>query len=445
MIAKLSPTDIAYLDKASPSTVVDHFHRISRHFSADRWLGPRNVYRSAPVAAIKARNPTSGRDRPLQLTDYIAASCVLHLWDGWNYLGLAANSHIAGAVPSSKHLAYYAELRAAMALLATQGIGVFDHQHCVISSPGSVLYLSGRGTHVATHLYLDHWAKSRHAGHLVGRILHLEQDPLSEWMQYLPGGAAWSPIGTELLEQIGIDLRRMSNDRSIRNEASYRPSGLIPSGPQDVPLDAQFLIDMITLLGPSTSSAGFAFLDEFLCRRLMERAYQVMTGFSPSRRMPQYAINNMLIQMVHSKRRREELKRFLTRADESKDPSLLVAANQKARRQSHDLHLQMLGRATVLLRLATGAVRELMIQTDVDLGTLSFWWEDSGSRQGLWADAPSADDLIDIWKDVDDGLNDLSSHLENALESRQSLLSKCAGSISQITRLTRFNLIGLTT
>lgn len=444
MIAKLDPSDIASLNQASPATVIDHFQRISHHFSADRWLGPRNVYRSAPVAAIEARNPTSGRDRPLQLADYIAASCVLHLWDGWNYLGLAASSHISGAVGSSKHLAYYAELRAAMALLATQGIGIFNQQHCVIDSPGSVLYLSKRGTHVATHLYLDHWAQSRHAGNLVGRVLRLEQNPLAEWMQYLPGGAAWNPVGTELLEQIGIDLKRMSNDRSIRNEASYRPSGVIPSAPQNVPHDARFLMDMVTLLGPSGSSAGFATLDEFLCRRLMERAYQAMTG-SARRRMPQYAVNNMLGQMVHSRRRHDELKQFLTRADMSQDPSLLVAASRKVQHQSDDLHLQMLGRATVLLRLATGAVRELLIKTDVGLGSLSFWWEDSGSRQGLWANTPSADDLIDLWKDVDDGLKDIHSHLEHDLESRHGLLSRCAASISQITGLTRFNLIGLAT
>ena len=54
--------------------------------------------------------------------EYVAASAPTHLIDGWSYLARAIDALLRGDAPAAVHLGYYAELRAAMSLLAGGGI-----------------------------------------------------------------------------------------------------------------------------------------------------------------------------------------------------------------------------------------------------------------------------------------------------------------------------------
>jgi hypothetical protein len=69
------------------------------------------------------------------LAQYIAASSILHCADGWSYLGRAINCLLKGDPHRVVHLAYYAELRAALSLLASEAIGVFSRNNFVIDAP----------------------------------------------------------------------------------------------------------------------------------------------------------------------------------------------------------------------------------------------------------------------------------------------------------------------
>lgn len=443
---RLKPHEESSLDRASPSAVLYHLHRISRHFDHERWLGPRNVYRLKPVSAIGERGPSTGRDRPLQLGDYVAASGPLHLWDGWNYLSLAVKSHIMGATDAAKHLAYYAELRAAMSLLASQGIGVFNRRHCVIDGRGSIQYLSHHGTHVAVQLYLQHWAKSQSAAHVLGRILRMEGVSLDDWRLHLRHAGAWQPIGIELMQQIGLDLKRMSDDRNARNEASYRPSRIVPPRPRNVLSDAHFMVDMIALLEPGGSRGGFEILDRYLCRRLLERAFETGTGTRQIKRHPHYeaAIKSMVGNFIGYGIQRAMLEGFLMRDDASSDPPLIQEAARSVSNEDGDLHLQMLGRATILLRLATGVVRETLDNANIGIDSLGFWWQNVGILHGFWETPPSAIDRSDLWLDIDDGLVEVSRWMQKAQSSHHSLLMDCAQAILKSTSVERLALIGLT-
>ena len=445
MTASLSRQDELDLLRASPDAVVEHLNRIRRHFHDDRWIGKQNVYRLEPVAAIKEREHSTGRDRPLQLGDYIAAACPLHLWDGWNYLGLALHSHIRGEASSAKHLAYYAELRATMALLATQGIGVFDRQHCVIEAPRSVLYLTKRGTHEASRLYLEYWAKSRRATDLLSRIVIMEQVAVADWVLNLRHAGAWAPIGSDLLQQVGLDLRKMADDRAARNEASYRPGGIVPVQPRNVTSDADFLVDMIALLEPGASAGAFETLDRFLCRRLIERAFEARTGGPEALRSEAYrkAIESMVGEFVSHSMRREKLERFLTREAQPFDPQLLQEAERDGDQQDGDYHLQIIGRATLLLRIATGAIREVLGLADLDLGSLKFWWQSVGRLQGFWDDPPSSVNSSELWMDLYQGVEDIDRWKQGDGSSRHSLLGACSEAIIQTTGIARLGLIGL--
>src|SRR6266540_3509352 len=102
------------------------------------------------------------------LGQYIAASAPLHCADGWTLLGRALGSHLRGDPDTARHLAYYAELRAAVSLLASAGLGIFDRDHFVLDASGSVRQFAERlGTHVATWEVLTCWAGLPVAGDLL--------------------------------------------------------------------------------------------------------------------------------------------------------------------------------------------------------------------------------------------------------------------------------------
>ena len=445
MSANLSKSDEFSLQRGSSAAIVEHLHRTKHHLNQGRWLGTRNVYRLSPVVAIRDRDPSTGRDRPRQLGDYVAASCPLHLWDGWNYLGLAVHAHLRGSIGNATHLAYYAELRAAMSLLASQGIGVFGRQHCVIDAPGSVVYLARRGTHEAARLYLEHWSDRGAAASLLSRILSMDQASVDEWLRHLRHAGAWAPLGRELTQQAGLDLRRMSDDLIARNEASYRPTDIVPSPAISAVSDADFLVDMVRLLEPGGPPGAFEILDRFLCRRLIERSYLAGSGRSSVSEFPDYrrAIESMVATFIDSSMRREELARFLVRETEPLDPRLLLEAERDGDQGDQDYHLQIMGRATILLRIATGAVRELLSSADLSLESLNFWWQPAGTLQGLWETPPSVVNSSELWVDAFEGLGNIDQWIRDGFTSRKTLLTTCAEPIFHATGMARFALIGL--
>jgi hypothetical protein len=64
-------------------------HRLQlNNFANGRWLGKRNRYALDTLERIKSDLPSplhlSPAKRPLQISEYLAASVVLHNLDGWS-------------------------------------------------------------------------------------------------------------------------------------------------------------------------------------------------------------------------------------------------------------------------------------------------------------------------------------------------------------------------
>ena len=131
----------------------------------------RNRYMKSPVSVLegdsKAGNPIHGKE----LADYLAASAPTHCCDGWAFLGRAVASHLRGDPDTARHLVYYAELRAAMAMLATEGIGYFSRLHFSIDKQQKASIGARTGTHVATWAILEEWAFRNQAADLLGGSL----------------------------------------------------------------------------------------------------------------------------------------------------------------------------------------------------------------------------------------------------------------------------------
>ena len=103
---------------------------------------------------MKVALPTT-KERERNLAQYIAASVALHANDGWSYLGRSVSCLLAGDTHRALHLAYYAELRASMSLLAGAGIGIFDKKHFIVPTTNSTANFGlGHSTHVIAWLAL---------------------------------------------------------------------------------------------------------------------------------------------------------------------------------------------------------------------------------------------------------------------------------------------------
>ena len=100
-------------------------------FRARRWIDPRNPYRTNAVASVRS-HVRRGRLLRGKIVDYLAVSTILHCFDGWSYLGRALQAEMSCDPDAARHLGYYAELRAAMGVLASEGVGVFDQEHVVV-------------------------------------------------------------------------------------------------------------------------------------------------------------------------------------------------------------------------------------------------------------------------------------------------------------------------
>jgi hypothetical protein len=399
----------ATLQKASRQAIQDSFSAISKHFVNGQWVGTSNRYRTRTIKML-ARDTRKNRNvNHRNLAQYIAASAPLHCADGWTYLGRAIDCHSRGDADSARHLSYYAELRATSSLLATEGIGIFSTSHFVVSAPNSCHRVGGsNGTHRVAWPALRRWAELQRAGDLFGHSIVINGIMLREWIDHFRSGPSLQPTGLSWLDAWGIDLRNFSEDQEARNESSYRPRGLSPRISIDVPKSADFVSGLWSLCEPSGQSR-FERLDRHLLRLSLEDAFKGITGKSSSGDPSQFKkdVSDMLQQLIPSETARKDWEKFLTRQIEPNDPVVLIEARQTDPLDHPRQHLQMISRASLLLRVATGACSVLLSEIGVSASDLKFWWSALGLRRGLWGAAGQPPSLTDLWADVDAAITGL--------------------------------------
>src|SRR5438067_355249 len=137
----LHPNDCATIQSSSRAYVEKTLSGLRRFAREFHWIGKSNAYSGDIIEKIKMDSVAHRIRNPRHLSQYISASCLLHCADGWSYLGKAIVLLLRGDPHRCRHLAYYAELRAAMSLLAADGIGIFNNTHFVFDGPNSVTRL----------------------------------------------------------------------------------------------------------------------------------------------------------------------------------------------------------------------------------------------------------------------------------------------------------------
>lgn len=397
------------LKLADGSHIREAISRLTCEFKAGQWLGPQNPY--CTDAATMLNHTQAGEELQHQeLIEYIAVSAIHHCFDGWSYLGHALQAEMACDPDVARHLGYYAELRAAMSLLASEGIGVFDRTHVVVRSEGRCHSIEAGGTHQFVWEALEHWADAN-AQDVLLRVIVLSGLPLSDWLDQFSSGGVQA-LAADWLKRWGLDLKRYHDDRKARNTASYRPTALVSSGPRAIDDIMRSVLQFWRGFQP-TESATFYDLDLWLLRSILEDVYRNNHDES-AREAPEDYLNRvdrMLDSLGLFDASKQSLRQFLDPT--VKYPDQILSDARSTKPVSNVNHSkQLLARAALLLRLATGCARELLAGTE-PREILQFWWSQPGVSRRLWRTDDPPSPFSDLWEDVRESMDSVEGWLNN--------------------------------
>jgi hypothetical protein len=415
-VAPLGSAKRTILATASEAAINEAARRLGGYVDDQRWLPKRNRYGKDAVKRLRDDHE-QGSVRSRNLADYVAASAPLHCCDGWSLLGRAVGAHLRGDADAARHLAYYAELRGAMSLLATQGVGIFADRHFVIDENGAASLLISSKTHDAAWDVLEAWADSPRGADVLGTILTPAGRAISDWVAALPAGTSWKPIATDWLSHMGLDLRALSVDKDARNEASYRPTRLQARRGLSCTDAVSIAREMWALLAPEPS-LPFTELDRYLLRRTLEQAFFAVEE-STHRQAPRRFESAIVtaVREIDPGLSGAEWERFLRRVDDPHDPPIMRVSETRPGVNSPYHHVSVMARALMLLRVSSGTVRHMLIEAGVGLGSLSFWWEPYGRERGLWSIPPLSSELMDGWADTELTLREVDDWIDQGQQA----------------------------
>lgn len=410
---RIKTTGKKQLRDASRDAVSAYFSSLPQAQRCKKWLLQSNRYRVSCTQQymidLKAI-PSSVDHAALQA--YLAASGPGHVIDGWSLLGRAIDATLRNDIYSAIHMAYYAELRAAMALLACEGIGIFNNRHPVIDAANTTQSLPKMefwdssaaryqdrwaGTHAIVWPCLKHWSGLIKSSGLFEETFRPAGLPLSEWLTRLGSAASARAVLKQWLSLWGLDLSILEDDHESRNLASYRPSEFrLPPVPE-VNDSLGFIAELWSSLEPA-AYGSFPNLE----RRLLKRALSAAGINGPFNvgALASVGINGA------------EEASWLAVLNSVQESRLLTAAEKYSSIDEVDSHLQVIARACMLLVLGTSASRRHLRKAGYSKDDLKFWWHRHGVERGLW-EAKDDVEPIDLWADLQDCLTQVSDWCSN--------------------------------
>ncbi len=443
----LGPNQRALLSRANSKKLRTEFRRVIEQWPRDRWLSAGNRYALDTVDRLEADTVAGGVLAHKQLSRYMAASSIVHCMDGWSYAARALASVMSGDIHAATHLAYYAELRAAMSVLATAGIGVFDDRHFVLTLDGKCHVVRG-GTHTFAWDALSHWATQPSASQLVLEVIEPGGISLDGWLQHFPaapGAVLRGKVVSAWLLDWGLDLKLFAEDKEARNQASYRPTCIPAATRMGFSSSLEFLEGFWTSFEP-TALHPFRILDRYLLRRSMAQAFSASKGSTPRQAPRAYKkfVQVVLHAVSPGDMLQAEWETFLDiPGGATQELPIIEAAGARANKNLAIYHLQAIARAAMLLRVATGACTSLLATASAsEKSNLRFWWRAFGEDRGLWEAATVPANLADLWADVDSAVAQ-SKAWRTTAGSRQAFLGARAVSAHTLSTAERIPLWGL--
>lgn len=443
MAAGLSQTQRVELAKHSRAGTGVAAGRLRRFLSDGRWIGKTNVYADDASERLKRDWKAHRVPKARNLGQYVAASGPLHALDGWAFLSRALEACAKGDPDAARHLGYYAELRGSLSLLASQGIGVFNGKHVVIEAPGDARVFTGDGTHVMAWLALQYWMGTPESAQVIGGLVRQNGEPIDAWLDNLPAGNPWAAIGTSWLTSWGVDLEDAFHDRGARNKSSYAPTRFYNTRVLSAFKTKEFLTDWWRTLEPVVGYP-FEVVDRHLLRATLEQAFRATRGVTHQANPELFKsdLSAVKVATTGDGTLDDGLGRFLTRQSQASTSPLLLYAERHDPPEIPEQHLQVISRATLLLRLASGAAGELLHRAGLSAEDVAFWMTAVGEDRALWLPGDEPDPLTELWADVGAALETLAEVEAPEPQSYRALQDRCADALWVATGAERVALWG---
>lgn len=317
-----------------------------------------------------------------ELADYLVLSTCGHVFDGWRYLSQAAISLLNGARNHALHLAYYAELRAALSILAGSGVGVLKRKHFALNASGGIDWFD-RPTHETAWRAITEWSKTSQNAMKVVRCLEAIGISASDWAEACNASPSLQQIAASWLQDWSIDLEKLESDRTLRNEASYRPD-LRPAAFATLGATEIELVREISTGCAFEGSGRFQSIDLVLMHDLCSKACEVRFGIVDTHHMQ--LVWNDVIAWLHNHKGLDtnltiEHVALLKKASSSIGGDVV----RKADVSNADVS-GVFSRAFLLLRLASALVRQQWEEIRVlSGGGKSAWQSVTLTAFGNWS------------------------------------------------------------
>ena len=439
---QISKTGKSILRKASRDAIAEYFQALSPTDRQTKWLPKTNRYRVTCVDRY-SRDTTS--DPPsvdkAEMIAYVAASGPGHVIDGWSFLARSVDALLRNDVYSAIHFGYYAELRAAMAILAAEGVGILNDRHPVVDRNGNIQNLPKAQkwnqkskawnsftprTHAIVWPCVRHWSGLSKSFDLVDEVFRPADISLGDWLARLGSSVSVKAVTQRWISIWGIDLSHLDSDHESRNLASYRPSSLRPPHVPEVDEILDFVTGLWKCFEPSNYGRFTAF-ERHLVRRALKSG-KVNLPLSQGALAPIGIFN-------------AEEAAWLRVLNSTNEPRFFEDAELTSSLENKGSHFQVLSRAVLLLNLATAAARRHLREANFTAMDLKFWWHSHGVDRGLWEQHPVPNPL-DSWADISELLGDTDAWL--AANGKQGSLAQWRkNQSSSLNFISAFELVGM--
>lgn len=382
-----------------------------------------------------------------QMISLVSACGPNHCLDGWSYLSRSVSALVARDGHSAKHMAYYAQLRAAMSMLAVSGVGIFNGLNICVDANGAVHKLEdnrenkgGHNTHSIVWPALDAWLRiDTNAARFLSAI-KLHGSNLKDALDSIWPNRQPVSIVVPMIDAWAFDLNVATQHHEQRNISSYTPHDLneIPCSFQD---EMDFLSETWNALEPSMPS-GFTQLDNHLLRRMFQMVHQQDNSvLDPEDRVP--LANSSVVT------RYSELEPALQQAvpqpflvDEAgaSEPQIFQLASTDG-----STPRAMISRAVLLLRAATALnVLTLNEAGFSQHGTeIRPWIDPLLVHRGIVAADALPDRMADLWDSTKFAVEDFQASLAACSYDPQAFFTANDNGTPAVTQLERAAMWGI--
>jgi hypothetical protein len=418
------------------------------------WLPVGHPFAVEGLSAAAKKGALVGRDS--EFAAYHAASVFGHCGDAWAYFGHGLNAIARGDIETAAHMVYYCELRAAASLLASHGLAIGDRNQFALRTDGTVHHEKGAPTHEAMWDYLSAWGHTSRARDAVLRLIRPGVAALDSWLSPQFTGSTSTAVIGDLLTTVSLDLATLSDDRRLRNHASYTPSRILPAD-MPVPEATRIIATVLDCLEPS-GPRTFPQVDIVVTRRLLLALYcavapataagdpdeggETSSASSSTAALAVQGFTAWAASVVPKDAVGTELHKDLIQPPEASrfDHYLNFRTDTTTRRAPRERVEGMVARAVVLLRLATGSAAGLLSEANRSAADLDAWIEGMGLARGLWPSGDRPEDFLDLWADLSLAREDLQTAAPADTFSLVANLGERFASLAQAERVLTWSL-----